>query len=113
MRRFTTLLAFAFAAFGLLGCGATIGDPCTTPNECGDKLCLNKDFTPGGYCSQQCVVGDSNTCPAGSTCIKDGAGAGINACFLQCDRDQDCRTGYACRRIKDQQFTVCVAPEGI
>lgn len=105
------LVAFAAAVIALTACGTTVGDPCTTPSDCADKLCINRGETPGGYCSQQCIVGDDTSCPSGTRCIPEGAGRDVPACYLECGSDRDCRTGYVCRRIKDQAFTVCVGPE--
>lgn len=113
MQRFTHLIAFAFAtALALTGCGATVGDPCTTPRDCGNGLCINEDYTPGGYCSTQCVVGDDTTCPSGTRCVKEGAGKDVPACFIECATGDDCRSGYVCERVKDHPFKVCIGREG-
>lgn len=97
----------------LVGCGTTVGDPCTTPKECGEGVCINRSYTPGGYCTRQCVVGDAQSCPAGSKCISEGISGELDGCFLECSESSDCRSGYVCERVRDSQFTVCVGPEGI
>ncbi len=49
---------------------------------------------PGGYCTTDCAA---VSCPGGSTCfdIRDGS---RSVCFLDCSRDDQCRTdeGYYC-----------------
>ena len=95
------------------GCGSTIGDPCTVTDECGEQLCLNQKGTPGGYCSKACTLTEEDSCPSGSLCVQDGAGSGIHACFLECGSASDCRRGYRCERVRDQQGTVCIGPEGL
>ena len=47
--RRVALFAVLSAALFVAGCGATVGDPCTTEQDCGKQVCLNKDYTPGGY----------------------------------------------------------------
>lgn len=98
-------------AFVLAGCGSTVGDPCTVPGDCGGgtSICINRDETPGGYCSTQCVLNESGSCPSGSVCVREGAGGNIHACFLRCNDAGDCRSGYACRTHRDSTVTVCVA----
>lgn len=105
------ILAMAMA-FGLLGCGSIIGDPCTTNAECGGQICVNQDYTPGGYCSRQCTLADDRTCPVGSICLKDGQSQGNPACFRICRSQLECRTGYVCRTLKESTSTVCVGPNG-
>jgi len=79
----------------------TVGDYCTSFNDCGGEefgTCLfDLDNTtgvpdfPGGYCSQGCGgVGDP-ACPAGSSCQ-----GGV--CLVTCTMGSDCRPGtdYSC-----------------
>ncbi|MBX5484764.1 MAG: hypothetical protein IRZ16_23315 [Myxococcaceae bacterium] len=113
MRRSLAVVGWVLGAVALAACGTTVGDPCTTPDDCGDAVCLNNAYTPGGYCSRQCSRGVADSCPAGSQCIRDGLAHDLDGCFRECNNDSDCRTGYVCRRVKDQQFTVCIGPEGI
>jgi hypothetical protein len=96
---------------GLMGCGATVGDACTTDKECGDKgICINQEYTPGGYCSQSCVPGKDETCPSGSTCVSEGASGEVSACFLKCKDATECRGGYRCvGGYKGNPHSVCVA----
>ncbi len=111
MTRPLLALCWLAGALALIGCGATVGDPCTVPDDCNGQLCVTRAETPGGYCSQQCVLGDDGSCPSGSTCVREGAGGEIHACFLRCNDAGDCRSGYACRTHKDSGFTVCVGPD--
>jgi hypothetical protein len=97
-----------FAAATLLACGSTVGDPCTTAAECGNQLCLNKEYTPGGYCSKQCTPGEDDTCPAGTTCVRNGAANDLSACFRVCKSAKECRAGYACQQYKESSAPVCV-----
>ena len=107
----------AFFALGLAlalsACAPVAGDTCTTQADCGGQVCLNVTYTPGGYCTQQCSIEPSDTCPAGSTCVRDAVAAGINGCLRTCDTVKDCRSGYECRKARESAETVCVGPEGI
>ncbi len=109
-------VARAFAPLALLvlaACGPSVGDPCTTPSDCGGQVCINQEWTPGGYCSRQCTVADERSCPGGSLCVPDGMGRDFAACFRICRTDADCRTGYVCRVVKDRAQPVCIGPQGL
>jgi hypothetical protein len=97
---------------GLAGCGSTVGDACTVNEDCGSRaICINRSYTPGGYCSQTCVPGDDATCPSGATCVREGASGDVSACFLRCETNNDCRRGYRCLGgFRDNPYSVCVAP---
>ena len=97
----------------LAACGTTIGDPCTTNEQCGGQICINQSYTPGGYCSRQCTLADPRTCPSGSVCIRDGQARDNPACFHVCRAQPDCRTGYVCKAVKDSLDAVCVGPTGL
>ncbi len=105
------VLGAVVLALGLVGCGATVGDACTTDGDCGDTgICINRDYTPGGYCSQACVPGKDDTCPSGSTCVSEGASNDVSACFRRCSSAADCRQGYLCiGDFKGNPAAVCVA----
>ena len=76
------LLLIATLLITLTGCGATIGDACTTEKDCGAGLCLNRDFTPGGYCSLGCTVGGA-ACPAGSVCVDNAVGRDVPTAIVK------------------------------
>ena len=99
-----------FSVFALLlaGCGPTMGDPCTTNKECGPGVCLQRDFTPGGYCSLGC-----GSCPTGSVCVKEALGKDTPGCMRSCLKQSDCRDGYVCRLERDSETAICVGPQGI
>lgn len=107
------VLGAVVLGLGLVGCGATVGDACTTDVDCGDAgFCINRDYTPGGYCSQSCVPGKDETCPSGSTCVSKGAANDVSACFLKCKSNDDCRTGYRCvGGFNDNPNSICVAAD--
>lgn len=111
-RRIAFVALAVLAGLALAGCGATVGDACTTQRECGAGLCLNRDFTPGGYCSTACVLGGTD-CPAGSVCVDDAVGRNAPACLRSCRSASDCREGYVCRTERGSPTPVCVGPEGI
>ena len=94
------------------GCGATVGDACTTASDCANQVCINQPWTPGGYCSKSCTVGDDGSCPSGSTCIANGNGTGNPACFRVCTTMMDCRNGYACLQSRTGSKLICVASGG-
>jgi hypothetical protein len=98
---------------GLVGCGSTVGDACTTHEDCGAQgICINQDYTPGGYCSQACVPGRDETCPSGSTCVSEGASKDVSSCFQRCDRSADCRRGYQCvGGFKGNPHSLCIAAD--
>ncbi|WNG34675.1 hypothetical protein F0U61_14245 [Archangium violaceum] len=103
------VLGMVVLGLGLVGCGSTVGDACTTDGECGDKgICINRDVTPGGYCSQACVPGKDDTCPTGSTCVSKGATDDVSACFLKCSSADDCRAGYRCVGVKGNPNAICI-----
>lgn len=108
--RWIVAAGLAAGLLGTLGCGATIGDACTTAADCGNTLCINREYTPGGYCSRQCTT--STDCPAGTACIPNGAATGVNACFRLCTAAQDCRRGYDCLSSPGSGAKVCVGPPG-
>ncbi len=105
------LLLTCGLALGLCACGPTVGDACTTGSDCAGQICINQDFTPGGYCSLTCKPGGTD-CPTGSTCVLNALGKGANACFRLCNVPGDCRAGYACRSTQDSPL-ICVGPTGI
>ena len=107
----TSLAITALLAALLCGCGPTIGDPCTTSTDCGGVLCINRDFSPGGYCTQTCKLGQANNCPTGSVCIADALAKNSAACFRQCTKQSECRNGYTCRSIGGS-VTFCVGAVG-
>ncbi len=109
----TSLAIAAVLALLITGCGPTIGDACTTNTDCGPGvLCLNKDFSPGGYCTIGCKVDDpSSVCPTGSTCVRDALQKSSAACFRTCGRLTDCRNGYACRSVNGSGL-ICVGAVG-
>jgi hypothetical protein len=112
MKMFWNGLVAVLLGLGLVGCGATVGDACTTDDDCGSQgICINnQEYTPGGYCSQSCVPGKDKTCPSGSTCVSEAASDDVSACFLLCQRDEDCRSGYRCRGgFKNNAASICVA----
>ncbi len=95
----------------LAACGPTIGDACTTANDCAGAICINQDFAPGGYCSTSCTPGGAE-CPTGSTCVRNALGNGGGACFRMCNVPGDCRTGYSCLAVQDGP-RVCIGPAGL
>jgi hypothetical protein len=102
---------FALALFAC-ACGPTVGDPCTTAAECGGAVCLNRDFTPGGYCSTPCSTG-AVVCPSGTVCVRDALGRNTPGCMLSCGSQAQCRDGYVCRRENNSATEICVGPQGI
>lgn len=110
--RRSLLLLLPLSLFAV-GCGSTVGDPCTTEADCGGQVCLNRDWTPGGYCTKSCTVGVEDSCPGGSLCVRDAVAKDLPGCLRTCKGNSDCRSGYTCRSVRDSTTAVCVGPEGI
>jgi hypothetical protein len=93
-----SVVALALAA-SALGCGVavkSIGDACSSQEECpggraGPGFCSY--LVPFGYCTRRCVT-DAD-CDARSFCTLN---AGSLICVRQCVTNADCRVadGYAC-----------------
>lgn len=110
MKRSIPLLTAAslWVALFATGCGPTIGDPCTTDSDCGDGLCVNESWAPGGYCSRRCgATADKPECPRGSVCVPGSLNLSDSACFLSCDKTEDCRSGYTCSAELVSEQRVC------
>jgi hypothetical protein len=105
-------LVLIILAVVLAGCGPTVGDACTTASDCTGKICINQDFTPGGYCSLACDPGKDDSCPTGSVCVRNALSNNVSACFHTCNTSSDCRTGYVCRTTNGSPL-ICVGPAGI
>jgi hypothetical protein len=103
VRRFATVLAVLAMA-----CGPTIGDPCTSANDCLNRTCITGSSWPGGYCSQSCALDNVNSCPQGSVCVPNGISAGLHGCYHACTALKDCRATYTCRKVMGSDQTVCV-----
>lgn len=72
-----------------------VGASCRSAAECQSGFCLTEASDrsyAGGYCTLKC--GDTNKCPAGSTC--SGTFNGAKICLADCKLKSDCRTGYGC-----------------
>ena len=92
------------------GCGSSIGDACTTDQDCGGRTCDSDHRFPGGYCTEHCVVGDASTCPSGSTCA---AHHDETLCLRSCAEragNTECRNGYLCKAFKSEG-TFCLSPD--
>ncbi|MBS2017182.1 MAG: hypothetical protein JST00_30135 [Deltaproteobacteria bacterium] len=96
----------------LAGCRPEIGDKCILSTDCstrGDRLCDTSQ--PGGYCTQFACQKDS--CPDEAHCIlfnaaipgcgfddragsKYGSRVGRTFCAANCEKNEDCRSGYVC-----------------
>ena len=83
---------------GSSGCTAgmgTIGEPCTSHDECAGHVCLLEDRLgwPGGSCSQGSGTDPAcGGCPTGSSCSDLlGRGTGPFFCLRTCSGPADCR----------------------
>jgi hypothetical protein len=108
--RTSSLLALA-ACLSVFACGSpTVGDPCTTRDDCSGKTCLLIAATPGGYCSDGCDPLSTDDCPRGSVCAPNGGGPNSPHCLRMCDAQNDCRDGYTCRATDGVADLVCLGP---
>ena len=112
MTRVTFWMGLTVAALLATGCGSSVSDPCTTPEDCGGQICLNERWAPGGYCSAPCTLGDSNSCPGGSVCVRDVIARDKPGCVRSCTSGNDCRKGYICRVDRESPNAVCIGPDG-
>lgn len=87
---------------------SVVGAPCVDADACETDRCLKSLDNPQvlfdeGYCTQVCVIGAANACPAGSSCgaMANEQGVFVNQpyCFRLCDGNGDCRSGYECKHI--------------
>lgn len=112
---FSRLLVFAGALL-LVACQPEIGDSCSNAGDCsqqGERTC---DVTePGGYCT---IFGcDKDACPEEAACIGFQSVVSIapecsslqarprlqrSLCMRTCKKNSDCRGGYACVDMKQQ-----------
>ena len=91
MKKFGLLLLFTLL---VSGCEASVGDKCTTSNDCPTGTVCDTD-SPGGYCLVANCEGDED-CPEDTVCVKFGESQ--NFCLLECSKNGDCRGGdYVCR----------------
>lgn len=95
------------ALLSLAACGSTeVGASCSSDEGCRDGLTCRQDF-PEGYCTAGCTrEGIQDTCPDGSLC---GAylGMGQTVCLARCEKDGDCREGYACAPVASTDQKAC------
>jgi hypothetical protein len=104
----------------VLGCGndldgeTLIGAPCAEDSDCdpGAGVCITT--VEPGLCSQPCDrPGAAQSCPLGAYCDEQqvetatDTEAKMTLCFPACDRDSDCREGYACNGVSEGPGKVC------
>ena len=77
----------------ICGCEASVGDKCSTSNDCPSGTVCDTD-SPGGYCLVSNCETDEE-CPEKSTCVfftKD-----LSYCLKKCKKNSNCRKNYTCR----------------
>jgi len=68
---------------------SNVGDACTFPQACISGLCSDTVFQGEGICTQSCVQGIEDACPAGLECVKAG---NDSICFTPADEGGCCST---------------------
>jgi hypothetical protein len=63
-----------------------IGDTCDYPQFCVSAMCLETSI--GNFCSQECVVGVADSCPASFTC--EGPPGAVGSCVPESPLDTGC-----------------------
>ncbi|MCB9655485.1 MAG: matrixin family metalloprotease [Deltaproteobacteria bacterium] len=58
---------------GTVAGAATVGSPCDNGTDCADDICVADDLVERTYCSKQCVLGQSESCPSGYPCTFAGS----------------------------------------
>jgi hypothetical protein len=103
------VVALAFVAFALEGCGVEdcrfdplcgggIGGLCDTHDDCDTGFCcMESSNCAGGMCTYQCD--SSSDCPDDMRCEH-------HVCFFACATDADCADGMSCEHGQ----TVCEWP---
>jgi hypothetical protein len=66
-----------------------LGDSCSFPQACLSGLCSDSVFQGEGICTQSCVLGLADACPAGLECVAAGSDA---ICFTPQDDGGCCST---------------------
>ncbi len=85
-----------------------LGEPCQFfSGDCAGGTCLREfdSGLPGAFCTYEgCTPGPDadDGCPADGVCVEGGAS---NLCFASCEDDGDCRDGYACRAVDEDDAT--------
>ena len=75
----------------LPGCGAEVGDECSTNVECGRGRACDRS-SDDGYCTV--TPCEANTCPENSVCVEFKNR--VTYCMALCDSNGDCRKNYHC-----------------
>lgn len=99
------LLAIIFS--GLLGCEASVGDKCTTSNDCPTGTVCDTD-SPGGYCLVSSCESDEE-CPEEAVCVSFTKS--MSYCLKKCKKDSDCRSKYTCRDDIGEKKFCYIAPD--
>jgi hypothetical protein len=91
-----------------------VGQACSAATSCGPgERCLTGE--PGGLCVKPCTTsGSAAECPSGSFCDEDSFarddGSGdqrLTVCLQACQKDEECRAGYACSGASNATGKVC------
>ena len=80
------------------------GASCDQDAQCDDGTCLIGDGIPDGYCSKVCAtgqVGDDDMCAQDALCMSLESGTSI--CVDQCQAQNECRQGYNCITVGQNQ----------
>jgi serine protease len=86
---------------------SAVGGACSSNVDCSSNgWCLTQETVgqrmPGGYCVTQCRA--DTDCTGGSVCHNMGR---FSLCLGGCQRNSDCREGYACNPNEDRSAGVC------
>lgn len=110
-------VASVIACSGSDGSGSAaprVGQACSATTSCGPgEQCLTGE--PGGLCVKPCTAsGDRAQCPGGAICDEDSFarddGSGdqrLTVCLQACEKDEECRAGYACSGVSNASGKVC------
>jgi hypothetical protein len=83
----------------LAGCGTSVGDECSSNNDCSAASMTCDLSAPGGYCLKADCWDDSD-CPEDGVCIYFRNGD--RYCMLGCSSCDDCRDDYSCIELPGQ-----------
>ena len=97
----------AILLLSFISCNTGVGDECTKDNDCDSGLVCDENF-PDGYCLKpNCNPNDENSCTTEAQCTYFNDSE-MYYCLLKCNENDDCREGYSCKSVPNNEYRVCL-----